>query len=217
MQGRTHRVGGVLCAVAGYVILDSKGLLLKDVNPLIQLAVMYPFAIYGSVVPDLDHHWESSPAKDPISWGVNRVLHLTTNNPITNRSKLMKLFDAKHRSWQTHSEVFLLLLIFLNWLVISRGSGTDGIILRLMLSGFILGVISHLILDILTPEGVWGIIPSVIRKRKVMISVVPKSSFFATGGPWEKLVRIVMWVVTSLLLMYIAYSMCPYELKFNFY
>ena len=109
MQGKTHRIGGVLCAATGYVLLSSKGLLLKDVNPLLQLAVMYPFAIYGSVMPDLDHHWESAPVRDPVSWGINKVLHLA--NGKSNIAKPLKLFDAKHRSWQTHSDIFLILLI----------------------------------------------------------------------------------------------------------
>ena len=218
MQGKTHRVGGVLCAVAGYTILESKGLLLSNVNPLLQLAVMYPFAIYGSVFSDLDHHWESAPAKDPVSWCVNKVLHLTTGKVQYHGKKFnpSSIFDAKHRSWQTHSIEFLLILLGFIYYLGTIGTTVDSTILRLVLNGFTFGIVSHLILDTLTPEGILFAIPTLIKGTKVSISFVPKSEFFATGGPWEKLVRLVMWGVVSLLFIYIVYRMCPYELRFNF-
>ena len=59
MTGKTHRVGGMLCVLGGFTILDSKGMLLGNVSPMIQLVMMYPFALYGSVVSDLDHHVKS--------------------------------------------------------------------------------------------------------------------------------------------------------------
>ena len=218
MEGKTHRVGGVLGVVAGYVVMNNKGLLLNDVNPILQLAVMYPFAIYGSVVPDLDHNWNSVPAKDPISWCINRVLHLTTGK-IPNHSgrfNMLSVFDAKHRSWQTHSIEFLIVLIGIIYYIGTIGTSVDSIILRLILNGFTIGVLSHLILDVLTPEGILVATPTVISGTKVSISLVPKSGIFATGGPWERLVRTVMWVIVILLFMYIVYLMCPYELSIHY-
>ena len=67
MTGKTHRVGGMLCCLGGYTLLEANGMLLGDVNPLLQLTIMYPFAIYGSTVSDLDHHWQSAPSKDIVS------------------------------------------------------------------------------------------------------------------------------------------------------
>ena len=96
MQGRTHRVGGVLCALLGYTFLEANGMLIPDVEPLVQLTVVYPFAMYGAVVSDLDHHWESTPSKDPISWIINKILHLTSKMPM--RSKILNVFDAKQNA-----------------------------------------------------------------------------------------------------------------------
>ena len=188
MQGKTHRIGGVLCALTGYTILQSSGNLLPNVEPLVQLAVIYPFAVYGSVVSDLDHNWNSAPSKDPVSWCINKVLHLTTG--IRQKTKktnpLFSIFDAKHRSWQTHSDLFLLLFILLGFIVGLCGGGVadaNGTVLKLISLGLILGVISHLILDALTPEGIWCIGLTAIRRKKVSFRLVPKSKFFANGGP----------------------------------
>lgn len=215
MEGKTHRLGGVLCVFAGYRLLESKGLLVNDVNPLLQLAVMYPFAIYGSVFSDLDHHWQSAPAKDPVSFAVNKVLHISSG--IKCKSPVVSLFNAKHRSWQTHSDLFLAVLIAIFYFVL-RGSpsGYNEVVLKMVMTGFILGVISHLILDSLTPAGIWSILLSAIKGKKVMIHLVPKSKFFATGGQWEKLVRWVICVAIFVYMLGIVYSYCPYKLVINY-
>lgn len=220
MQGKTHRVGGALSAVLGFTILKSSEMLLPDVNPILQLIVMYPFAIYGSTVSDLDHNWNSAPSKDPISKGINTLLHLTSKVDKSGKKfSLLGIFDAKHRSWQTHSDVFLLLFMFLGIYVGNMSIGNVNIIIfKLVILGFILGIISHLLLDALTPEGIWFLIPSICKKRKVTFRLVPKTrtTFFSTGGPWETIVRKVLWVVTILLLVYIAYDLCPYKFRINY-
>ena len=40
MTGKTHRVGGMLCVLGGFTYLESKGFLLINVNPLLQLNFM---------------------------------------------------------------------------------------------------------------------------------------------------------------------------------
>lgn len=238
MTGKTHRVGGVLCVLGGYTILESKGLLLGNVNPILQLAVMYPFSIYGSIASDLDHALESIPSRDIVSLAINKILHLTSGvvDKIGERStlgKILSIFDAKHRSWQTHSDlVFLLLLFFVLRLFNMDNYSVDFVILRLIGTGFILGLVSHLILDMLTPEGVWFLIGKVIifgvnlisrlvNKRikiyKIVprkISFVPNTKFFRTGGTWEVGVRSVMWVICVLLFFKIIYSVSPYDISF---
>lgn len=219
MEGKTHKLGGVLCALAGYRILESNGMLIEDVSPLLQLAVIYPFAIYGSVFSDLDHGWQSVPARDPISYVVNKVLHLTTGVRKKTNSKnfIVSLFDARHRSWQTHSDLFLFSLIFISVMLLNSSMiGVSGTIFKLISMGFIIGVVSHLILDSLTPEGIWFIIPSIIKQEKVSFRLVPKTKFFATGGPWEKLVRAVMSIAIAFYMISIAYSYCPYRFVISF-
>lgn len=221
MQGNTHRIGGMLCALAGYTILESKGMLIRDVSPLLQLSVMYPFAIYGSVFSDLDHHEESIPSHDIVSVGINKLLHATSELRKMRGGKLnpfLSIFDAKHRSWQTHSDMFLVLCVFLSMCLINSSVMTaNDVILKLVSTGFILGLVSHLVLDMLTPEGIWcmslGLIGKVTSSETLpkKIHLVPKSKFFATGGAWEKLVRYVMWVVCCVLFIRVLYSMLPYQ------
>lgn len=218
MQGNTHRVGGALSCLLGYTILYNKGMVMQDVNPLLQLTVMYPFAIYGSVVSDLDHNWNSAPAKDPISKGINGLLHLTTGirKKTGSKNPILSVLDAKHRSWQTHSDLFLFVFVALG-IFLSGGdiSNANTIILKLVLMGFVLGLISHLVLDSLTPAGIWCIIPSIIGRRRVAFRLVPKTKFFATGGSWELIVRTIMYFVIIILGIYIFYTMSPYRITFN--
>lgn len=216
MQGTTHRVGGALCAVAGYSLLQSKGLLINDVNPLLQLTIMYPFAVYGAILPDFDHNWNSCPSKDMISYCINKVLHIGTGIRKKTGKNLLGVLDAKHRSWQTHSVLFLMLVI---WACISIftsvTTGVDAVLFRLASTGLVMGIISHLALDLLTPEGIWLVIPSLITRKRKMLHLMPKNKFFATGGPWETLVRGIMWVVIAVLLLRLVYIALPYKLSFN--
>lgn len=206
MTGKTHRIGGMVCAMTGYCLLESKGLLINDVDPLLQLTVIYPFALYGSVVSDLDHHWESAPCKDIVSFGINKLLHIT---------------GAKHRSWQTHSDLFLCLILALGNLLLHFASGAESIIINLVFSGLLLGVISHMILDSLTPQGIHSVILILIskvtgnKKMPTKIRFVPKAAYFATDGPWEGNVRRVLWFLSFILLIRIAISYLPYEVVFQ--
>lgn len=226
MTGKTHRVGGMLCVLGGFTLLESKGMLLGNVNPVLQLAVMYPFAIYGSVVSDLDHDWNSVPCRDVVSLGINKVLHLASGvrDTIGDRSPLSKalsIFDAKHRSWQTHSDLFLfIMIIVMSNLMSSSTNSVDVAIIRLIFTGLIMGVISHLFLDMLTPEGIWSFITLFLRKvtgKRVFpdkVSLVPDSKFFRTGGAWEGVVRRVLWVLCLILFLRILISISPYSISF---
>ena len=236
MTGKTHRIGGMLCCLVGYSVLESKGMLIPDVNNLGQLAVMYPFALFGSVVSDQDHHFESAPAKDLVGYGINKVLHLTTtlrkkkeklkeerNIGSGKLNPVLSLFDAKHRSWQTHSDLFLALFIYLSWFVMFSASGgtTDSAILRLIVTGLTLGVLSHMILDLITPEGLWSFFKIALNKLfglklRNHISLVPNIKFFATSGPWEKLIQKLMWLTCFILIGRLLYMYCPYKIQFNF-
>lgn len=228
MTGKTHRVGGMVCCLGGYALLEKNGMLLSNVSPLLQLAVMYPFAIYGSIVSDLDHNWHSSPSKDIVSFGINKVLHLTSDirdrmGEKSTSYKMLGLFDSRHRSWQTHSDMFLLAMFYIAWVMLSGSvNSADQVLLRLIFSGLILGVISHLLLDMLTPEGIWSFITMAIgRLFKIKhvpekISFVPDNKFFRTGGTWENLVRSIMWGICIILVIRLIYSISPYRIDFIF-
>lgn len=225
MTGKTHRVGGMLCVLGGFTYLESKGLLLRNVNPLLQLTVMYPFALYGSIVSDLDHNANSIPSKDIVSVAINRVLHLTSglNESTGGRNKVFGILDAKHRSWQTHSDLFLVALMYALYQMVmeTKLATVESVIWSLVGMGFILGVISHLVLDMITPEGIWSILLVGVGRvtgNKVMpkkLRLVPDSKFFSTGGPWESLVRNILWICCVVLFIRLIYLMTPYRITFN--
>lgn len=235
MTKKTHKYGGMFVSVVGFLLLNKRGLLLQDVNLFLQWLVIYPFTIWGSTASDLDLHWQSCPTKDYPSWLIYKLLHLTT--PLVKRIeskntvsyKVLSLFSASHRSWQTHSDLTLLIIYLAIRYVLSGkliGLGAvDSTILSLVLIGVCLGVIAHLILDSLTPEGIWLLLFCLINKilhRKVLpekLHLVPHREFFATGGSWENLINKVLTVLTILAVVYTAYLLIepaiPYKITFG--
>lgn len=235
MEGKSHRVGGVLSALGGYYMLKEQGFLIEGVTPLAQLAIIYPFSIVGSLLPDQDHHEESAPMKDVISITFCKILHLTTKarkrmkaSGVSEKNTLYRLlgvFDAKHRSWQTHSDLSFFLICWMLLGIMGSSGGlltAEGIIIKLISMGLVLGLLSHLVLDMLTPSGVWCLAFVGINRligRKVLpekIRFVPNQKFFSTGGTWESWWRWGMGVVSFLLFFYIIYNMLPYQLTFRF-
>ena len=249
LTGETHRAGGMLVSVVGFELLRQKGLLLPNVNIALQWLVIYPFTMWGSVASDLDHHWESCPQKDYPSRLVNMVLHITKPlkksmdaipNAHNNKNFLYQfasLFNASHRSWQTHSDLTLFSMLYLLYLTYSGALPTLGIIdsaiLTLILTGICLGVIAHFILDALTPDGIWLIGLVLLEKLFKLINprirlpkklhLVPHTSYFATGGSWEQKVCKVLKVATVLAIIWLLITFCspliseilPFEITFN--
>ena len=245
MTGETHRVGGMLCATAGFVLLKDNNLLLPNCNQFVQLLIIYPFCLYGSVFSDIDHNWDCSPLRDPLSRVINFLLHLLT--PLFDRLDSMlsveskrtnflylfsSIFSAKHRSWQTHSDITLIGVLYTLWFILNNTgiqglSKTDTSILALCLTGFALGIVAHFILDMLTPSGVWCVVGvvlnwllSVFRNKTVKIfpeklHIVPSFKIFSTGGAWESLVRVIVRFATVLQVGYIiVYIMYPEVTQF---
>lgn len=220
MTGKTHKAGGMLCSIIGFAILREKGLLLPEVSEGIQWLVMYPFCIWGSLASDLDHNPDSIPMKDIPSTAVNKVLHLThplvkTIEKASSESERKKnvvyqgakFLDAKHRSWQTHSDLTLYVLIGLLYCIMNNKftflSALDVSLLSMVLMGISLGIIAHFILDMITPEGVWcipfvlvnaflGIFNPRLKILPEKIHFVPHKKFFATGGKWEEFIQKVL-------------------------
>lgn len=234
MLGKTHRLGGVVSALGGYIALEATGNTLSDVNPMLQLAVVYPFAIYGSTWSDLDHHWGSVPSKDPVSWVFHKGLHLTSKprKAVENAGgkgklgyNLLGIADARHRSWQTHSDLtFIGLCAMLWYLCFSEWSifaGPDLVIAKLILAGLILGTLAHIFLDAITPEGIWMVIPMALKRifkikgLPEKFGLVPKKHFFATGEGWESIVNKVLWFSSFIMLGYIIYTQLPWKFEFN--
>ena len=224
MEGKTHRIGGTVCAMAGFVTLKDSGYLLSSelISPALQFLVIYTAGIYGGMWPDNDHHWESSPLKDPASWLQNKVMHIANapykrldekmSSKQKKRSmlyKTLKFMRGIHRSWQTHSEFTLLMIL---WLMMSPTllgftGRFDSVLWLLIVTGFGLGVISHIILDMLTTEGVrfaLGVFIKVFFPSVPIfttIRLVPGISAFKTGSEWEMAIRKALSLIQYALLI----------------
>lgn len=253
MTGKTHKMGGMLISVVGFTMLKNNGLLLPDVNEGLQWLAMYPFCMWGSIASDLDHHWDSCPSKDIPSWFVHKALHIT--EPVYRRLddnmsgqqknssllyKFSKFFTARHRSWQTHSDLTFVAMLYLLYSLMSGKFGffnqNDVLLLTLMLTGVCLGIVAHFILDLLTPEGVWNtivvllnrfILKGKLPRRFEKWHFVPKMRCFATGSSWEDFVYKVLRVLTVVSVVYLLVSvffpsqfnylidLIPYRLEFT--
>lgn len=224
MEGKTHRIGGTVCAMAGFVTLKDSGYLLSSelISPALQFLVIYTAGIYGGMWPDNDHHWESSPLKDPASWLQNKLMHIANapykrldekmSSKQKKRSvlyKTLKFMRCIHRSWQTHSEFTLLMIL---WLMMSPTllgftGRFDSVLWLLIVTGFGLGVISHIILDMLTTEGVrfaLGVFIKVFFPSVPVfttIRLVPGISAFKTGSEWEMAIRKALSLIQYALLI----------------
>lgn len=236
MQGPTHRDGGTAAALGGFLALGSASVTV--IHPLIGLAVMYPFAVWASTAPDLDHDpgsvWadlkpgkkskgQSIPSKDIVSRSISYVLHL--GKPFRGKPGMgfASLLDCKHRSWQTHSEIPLLAVFgLLYWFStgVTGFNAAELAILTWIVWGLGYGFFAHLVLDLLTPEGLpfaTGMLLNKIlhtsifpKKIKIIPHVPPtehgKPGFFSTGGTWEAIVFWVLRLVNLGLLGYIIYQ-----------
>lgn len=167
-----------------------RGMLMPDLNPFVQLAIMYPACSWGSTAPDLDHAPDNIKEQTPINLFINKLLHLG---------------NCSHRSWQTHS--IWVTLPFCILLIVSAGllgalglNMLDITILRLMLVGVAVGIISHLFADMLSMAGI-HLIPG------VKIRLVPHHKAFGTGTKWETGVMTVAYLglIGYLIYLFISY------------
>lgn len=224
MTGKTHSSGGSLAALIAVVVVQGSVSSVDWVSLLVLITITYPFSMIGSVLPDIDHHLHASPLKDPISVVANKLLHVFNkpysmlDNTLSNAQKKSNLLykvssvlRCVHRSWQTHSE-FTLALMFVALNLLSRSNfGVNGIILQYVLTGVIVGFVSHVVLDMLTTDGTPFALGLVLNKVGLKfiptkIRLVPRSSFFATGTKYEEVVRRIIRFTSFLLIVYIVWQ-----------
>ena len=247
MTGKTHQLGGELSAVVGFIFLKESGLLLDDVNPYLQLVAMYPFSLWGAKASDLDHHDEQLPMRDILSVAISKLLHITykpykrsktklEDNSITPQRKrkirksrwfrFCRWANASHRSWQTHSDLTLITLIAVLWWIFSGMmlSASNLVLLYIMVVGAGLGMISHLLLDALTTEGIHLVLFRVINltllgKCKVqlpeVLHLVPKSKVFSCESKWEDFVKALLRVFTVVSVVYLIVIVEDPELPYK--
>lgn len=61
-MGKTHAKGGQVAALGGYLWLQNSGVMSQVPVPgYVGLLIIYPFAVWASTAPDLDHGKNSAP------------------------------------------------------------------------------------------------------------------------------------------------------------
>ena len=116
------------------------------------------------------------------------------------------------------------------------GNAVETVIITLVLTGLSMGTLAHLVLDMLTPEGINLIIPKILNSLLKVVGVktfhvpdvlrlVPRHKFFATGekNSWEVLVQKTLKFLTTVSLVWfilvlvepIVMRLLPFTISFN--
>lgn len=102
MTAKTHVLGSMSLALGGYILMDKGGLLIPDVEPLIQLGIILPYSVWASTVPDLDQAHDSVAQSSPINLLIQRFF---------------KIVKAGHRSVKSHVAPAFISLARLSFIV----------------------------------------------------------------------------------------------------
>lgn len=140
MMGMTHKIGGVAAALATANFIPAFS---PDTVGLYGTAIFVAASSFGALLPDVDT--DGTISQYP---GFN-LCHL-----------FFKLFRVKHRG-VTHSLPFALTCFALG-VVTGKTLGTASFLIG---AGITAGVLSHIILDMLTPKGVQLFFPLPIKCR----------------------------------------------------
>lgn len=171
----THKVFAVWWVTIAQMILWYKGI--GSVNYYLAWIIMLYAGKSGALFPDVDHHWESVKEKTMVNRIINTIIHKT---------------GGKHRSWQTHSLDIAFCYTIVSFILppqlvtVGALSEVNGALLRLLMTGFAMGWLSHLFSDMLTSAGV-----RIVCWKNKKIAFVPKQLFgfrFNTGKTWEAFV-----------------------------
>lgn len=197
MLYKTHKVGGAVGALILFNYMQVNDMLIADMNPMIQLGLIYAVSSWASTSADLDHAECNIKEQTPFNLLINKILHIG---------------KCTHRSWQTHcilitGGICALLISLLHFIQVcfpTALSSNDFSILMTIIFGLVAGLGSHLILDMLTTAGV-HLVPG------IMIRLVPKSEKFKTGGTWEKIVRVILYIALVPIILLIIKEFCNWH------
>lgn len=193
----THRRFAVWMAIVGCMYMYTKGM--QNINYYLALIITIQFSKLGGLFPDVDHHWQNVKDKNAVNWVINKLIHIT---------------GGKHRSWQTHSIDITILYTILSFILPNMLlekqiiGAVDKEILGVIMVGFALGWLSHIIADMLNGTGV-----RLFCWNKKHIALVPHSLFglkFKTGESWEGFVSTTTQVLN--IIVGIISIMYPYIL-----
>lgn len=145
MLYKTHIAGGL---ALGYITFNNFNILNVDVRESNTLIVITAGLILGSLFPDIDHK------KSYLSQKVKPISFITS-----------KIF--RHREF-THSIVGTVIVSYLLYTILSKVN-IEPIYTNMFLKSFVIGIASHIFLDMLTVSGVVLFYP--FYKKRVGINI----------------------------------------------
>lgn len=182
MTGKTHVVGGNVFALGSYILMKKTGLLVDSVWEPLQLGIILPYATWASALPDLDQNNKNRVETNPI----NSVIQ-----------DFFRIIQAGHRSVKSHVAPCVIAGVLCIMSILEKSffnlNQISTNILFLVLTGLFCGLLSHLILDLCTSDGI------VIAGKR--IALVPKNPVFGTGTKYESIYRRICYVLSCLLLI----------------
>lgn len=145
MLYKTHIAGGL---ALGYVLFNKVGILKVDLTQSKSLIIVTSGLILGSLFPDIDHKNSYLSRKiKPISFITSKVF--------------------RHREF-THSIVGTISISYLLNLILSK-TNIESVYSRMFISAFTTGIISHILLDMVTVSGVVLFYP--LYKKRVRLGL----------------------------------------------
>ena len=175
MIKETHIKGGYILSLLTLSFINDKYLYEYNIIYKVILIFIYIyFSYFGSLFPDLDM----------------RGSYISKRFPT-----LYKKFGSKlkHRGF-THSLIFIYALCYLSDLLVEYSN--NNVVFICLCSGFIIGYISHIVLDIITKEGVQLFYPICVN-----LSLLP----IKTSSKVEKLIYKILNFIFIFLLGYKFY------------
>ena len=140
MLYKTHIAGGL---ALGYILFSKVPMLNVDITESKTLVIITSGLFLGSLFPDIDHKNSYLSRKlKPLSYVTSKIF--------------------KHREF-THSIVGTVLVSYLLYVILGK-TNIDPIYSSMFNQAFTIGIISHIILDMLTISGVVLFYP-IIKKR----------------------------------------------------
>ena len=182
MTGKTHVVGGNVFALGSYILMKKTGLLVDSVWEPLQLGIILPYATWASTLPDLDQNNKNRVETNPVNAAIQ---------------DLFRVIQAGHRSVKSHVAPCIIVGVLCVMSILGKSffnlNQISTNILFLVLTGLFCGLLSHLILDLCTSDGI------VIAGKR--IALVPKNPVFGTGTKYESIYRRICYVLSCLLLI----------------
>lgn len=174
MLYKTHVVGGL---ALGYVVFSNVAMLDVNLMDSKSLLVAASGLVIGSLFPDIDHQNSFLSRKvKPLSWLTSKVL--------------------KHREF-THSIVGTISIYYLLRLILDK-MAIDIILGDIFVKAFIIGMVSHILLDMLTVAGVVLFYP--LSKARIGVGIFNKKIYIKVG------IKELITVIFLAILAYIVYT-----------